>query len=137
MATGCFGTPPREDTLFQGNHLHQQKRHFTATIGPHSKDVSDGKGVDIFTESLQRKVELELQQISRFDRELGQTNDDASLQQSVADMDTLANKQTEKDDMPGVDSSTSKDVKMEVGGPKGPEPTRYGDWERGGRCSDF
>lgn len=26
---------------------------------------------------------------------------------------------------------------VEIGGPKGPEPTRYGDWERGGRCSDF
>ena len=25
----------------------------------------------------------------------------------------------------------------EQGGPKGPEPTRYGDWEKGGRCSDF
>jgi hypothetical protein len=25
----------------------------------------------------------------------------------------------------------------EIGGPKGPEPTRYGDWERKGRCSDF
>jgi len=25
----------------------------------------------------------------------------------------------------------------EVGGPKGPEPTRYGDWERKGRCVDF
>jgi hypothetical protein len=25
----------------------------------------------------------------------------------------------------------------EVGGPKGLEPTRYGDWERKGRCSDF
>lgn len=25
----------------------------------------------------------------------------------------------------------------EIGGPKGPEPTRYGDWERGGRCVDF
>ncbi len=25
----------------------------------------------------------------------------------------------------------------EVGGPRGPEPTRYGDWERGGRCIDF
>jgi hypothetical protein len=25
----------------------------------------------------------------------------------------------------------------EVGGPKGPEPTRYGDWERNGRCVDF
>lgn len=26
---------------------------------------------------------------------------------------------------------------MEVGGPQGPEPTRYGDWERKGRCIDF
>ncbi|MGD8340977.1 MAG: DUF1674 domain-containing protein [Gammaproteobacteria bacterium] len=25
----------------------------------------------------------------------------------------------------------------EIGGPKGPEPTRYGDWERAGRCIDF
>ncbi len=25
----------------------------------------------------------------------------------------------------------------EHGGPKGPEPTRYGDWERKGRCIDF
>ncbi|XP_055917701.1 succinate dehydrogenase assembly factor 4, mitochondrial [Eupeodes corollae] len=25
----------------------------------------------------------------------------------------------------------------EVGGPAGPEPTRYGDWERKGRVSDF
>ncbi len=25
----------------------------------------------------------------------------------------------------------------EIGGPKGPEPTRYGDWERKGRCIDF
>ena len=25
----------------------------------------------------------------------------------------------------------------EQGGPKGPEPTRYGDWEKSGRCSDF
>ena len=25
----------------------------------------------------------------------------------------------------------------EVGGPRGLEPTRFGDWERKGRCSDF
>jgi hypothetical protein len=25
----------------------------------------------------------------------------------------------------------------EIGGPKGPEPTRYGDWEVNGRVSDF
>jgi hypothetical protein len=27
--------------------------------------------------------------------------------------------------------------KIETGGPKGPEPTRYGDWERKGRAIDF
>ena len=25
----------------------------------------------------------------------------------------------------------------EIGGSDGPEPTRYGDWERNGRCTDF
>jgi hypothetical protein len=25
----------------------------------------------------------------------------------------------------------------ESGGPQGPEPTRFGDWERNGRCIDF
>ncbi len=25
----------------------------------------------------------------------------------------------------------------EIGGPSGPEPTRYGDWERNGICVDF
>jgi hypothetical protein len=25
----------------------------------------------------------------------------------------------------------------EIGGPQGPEPTRYGDWEYNGRCTDF
>ncbi len=25
----------------------------------------------------------------------------------------------------------------EINGPKGPEPTRFGDWERKGRCIDF
>jgi hypothetical protein len=25
----------------------------------------------------------------------------------------------------------------EIGGPPGPEPTRYGDWEKAGRCIDF
>ncbi|HPF78380.1 MAG TPA: DUF1674 domain-containing protein [Alphaproteobacteria bacterium] len=25
----------------------------------------------------------------------------------------------------------------EIGGQEGPDPTRYGDWEKGGRCTDF
>jgi hypothetical protein len=26
---------------------------------------------------------------------------------------------------------------VEIGGPAGPEPTRFGDWEKSGRCIDF
>ncbi len=33
-------------------------------------------------------------------------------------------------------SSTGRAVR-EFGGPSGVEPTRYGDWERKGRCIDF
>lgn len=29
------------------------------------------------------------------------------------------------------------EVEKETGGPKGLEPTRYGDWEKAGRCFDF
>jgi hypothetical protein len=25
----------------------------------------------------------------------------------------------------------------EIGGREGPDPTRFGDWEKGGRCIDF
>ena len=46
---------------------------------------------------------------------------------------------------PGVDAPSAPAKKKkpkardlpETGGPKGPEPTRYGDWERKGRCVDF
>lgn len=30
-----------------------------------------------------------------------------------------------------------KKTPAEINGPKGPEPTRYGDWEQKGRCTDF
>jgi len=33
--------------------------------------------------------------------------------------------------------NTSTGKPKELGGPKGPEPTRFGDWERDGRCVDF
>jgi len=32
---------------------------------------------------------------------------------------------------------TSRVTPCEVGGRKGPEPTRYGDWEKNGIASDF
>ncbi len=37
--------------------------------------------------------------------------------------------QTERDE--------AEQAPREHGGPKGLEPTRYGDWEKNGRCIDF
>lgn len=33
--------------------------------------------------------------------------------------------------------AAKKPASKEIGGPKGEEPTRYGDWERKGRAVDF
>jgi hypothetical protein len=41
------------------------------------------------------------------------------------------------EDAPVPQAGSAKAAVAEIGGPKGPEPTRYGDWERNGRCSDF
>ena len=43
--------------------------------------------------------------------------------------DIEGNKAEEKPKTPNMDE--------EYGGQDGPEPTRYGDWEKGGRCTDF
>jgi len=32
---------------------------------------------------------------------------------------------------------TGSPVEVEIGGRKGLEPTRFGDWEKNGRCIDF
>ena len=56
-------------------------------------------------------------------------------------------KQNDKQNITSSDNEldkkgTENDVKqqpqtVEKGGPKGPEPTRFGDWESNGRCTDF
>jgi hypothetical protein len=43
-------------------------------------------------------------------------------------------------DEPAGDHETptaAPEPEREIGGRKGPDPTRYGDWEKGGRCIDF
>tara|TARA_B100001564_G_scaffold266474_1_gene228055 strand:+ start:45 stop:185 length:141 start_codon:yes stop_codon:yes gene_type:complete len=44
--------------------------------------------------------------------------------------------QKKKTNNPKVKKDTPKKVK-EIGGRKGPDPSRYGDWEKNGRCIDF
>lgn len=40
-------------------------------------------------------------------------------------------------DRRGPDSGRPSDLPREIGGRKGPDPVRYGDWEKNGRCIDF
>ncbi len=40
-----------------------------------------------------------------------------------------------KDDT--ASGAPNKDLRREIGGRDGPDPTRYGDWEKNGRCIDF
>jgi hypothetical protein len=38
---------------------------------------------------------------------------------------------------PEADETPAKAPPKEIGGPPGPEPTRYGDWQYKGRVTDF
>lgn len=45
---------------------------------------------------------------------------------------------TAGENVAGDDNATAAVTRRrELGGPEGPDPTRYGDWERKGRCIDF
>ena len=46
-------------------------------------------------------------------------------------------KKKEKEKNTYEEKKKERKVIKEIGGPKGPEPTRYGDWEIKGRVSDF
>lgn len=45
--------------------------------------------------------------------------------------------ESQKDEKPQEKKPEPAKMPKEIGGPKGPEPTRYGDWEQKGRCTDF
>jgi len=55
---------------------------------------------------------------------------------SMSDRKTPAAASAEPEPVPPPPQPQPAQVR-EVGGPAGPEPTRYGDWERNGRCIDF
>ncbi len=44
---------------------------------------------------------------------------------------------SETDAAPSNDPASPQGLPKEIGGRDGPEPTRYGDWEKNGRCIDF
>lgn len=51
---------------------------------------------------------------------------------SVENNDSLIQQDSSAPEVSAIQS-----VQEEIGGINGPEPTRYGDWEKNGRCVDF
>jgi hypothetical protein len=51
--------------------------------------------------------------------------------------DTPTPEEPECEEAVAEQSAQDADESGEYGGPRGLEPTRYGDWEKNGRCIDF
>jgi len=54
--------------------------------------------------------------------------------------DSTAAESTDEDSSPtpGAETRPTENPRArEIGGRGGPDPTRYGDWEKNGRCIDF
>ena len=50
----------------------------------------------------------------------------------------MSEKDEEKQDLETpLDPGSKPAQPKEIGGRDGPDPTRYGDWEKAGRCIDF
>jgi hypothetical protein len=62
---------------------------------------------------------------------------DESGQRPVADVAPVSRLRADDDLEPQPRSQPENLKPREIGGPNGPEPTRFGDWERAGRCIDF
>ena len=63
--------------------------------------------------------------------------DDAPQPSDEADIDTAKMPASPGDGREREEDHAQPTAGEEIGGPQGPEPTRYGDWERKGRCIDF
>ena len=57
------------------------------------------------------------------------------IEMTNRDIESAAPSEEDRRDTPSSLEPNAKPI--EYGGPKGLEPTRYGDWERKGRCIDF
>ncbi len=54
-----------------------------------------------------------------------------------SDQQNKYKKDIKNDDKEPEKQTNKAPEKHEIGGRKGLEPTRYGDWEKAGRCIDF
>ncbi|XP_056644625.1 succinate dehydrogenase assembly factor 4, mitochondrial-like [Diorhabda sublineata] len=82
------------------------------SVSPNSKNATSSR-MEEFRKKLQQKTP-----IGKLDEQIGKHPNE------------------EEEPLPPWPDNTNPHT-GEIGGPRGPEPTRYGDWERKGRVSDF
>ncbi|KVI07099.1 succinate dehydrogenase assembly factor 4, mitochondrial-like [Cynara cardunculus var. scolymus] len=82
-----------------------------------------------FTNSTNRFISSVTENLQTHQDQDGATNEEDKTQKAQGHGE-------ENDEDDGEELDINKET-GEYGGPRGPEPTRYGDWERNGRCSDF
>ncbi len=56
---------------------------------------------------------------------------------NMADINEKAGGDAEPAEESNSKAQADKPEPKEIGGRKGPDPTRFGDWEKNGRCIDF
>jgi hypothetical protein len=62
---------------------------------------------------------------------------DPEIAARIADAGKRAKAEADARREKAQEEQSRKQLPPELGGPKGPEPTRYGDWERKGIAVDF
>ena len=65
------------------------------------------------------------------------SSDSVSRDASTPDAPTEPNDRAVRSESPDDAAAEAPESPREYGGRKGPEPVRYGDWEKNGRCIDF
>lgn len=75
--------------------------------------------------------------MSQIDTEAGKPADPAAAGQPTAAADPVSENPVPENDAASPEHGMPVQKPGEIGGPRGPEPTRYGDWESKGRCTDF
>ena len=62
-----------------------------------------------------------------------ESTDNSASQAVPSDVSTVVS----SDNSNAEEASATTGREKEMGGRDGPDPTRYGDWEKAGRCIDF
>ena len=103
-------------------------------LGPLARDAHPSPSATIMTERDESDAGAQSAPVAA-DRNPG---DAEAASPSGPAADPASTSPATADEDPGTLPDAPTDERpVEIGGQKGPEPTRYGDWEGRGRCTDF